>query len=177
MGHMGQRVLKELGRLQDKLQHTTSLLKKRVAPKATVPQSNHKPAAPVPHVPARSAPSTPTHVVLHVDTSSQDKYSKSVLNKLGEMEAELKKVTVEHQTNKAQAARPHSVDQVINHYEKMEHHEVPVNDFSEGHNWSHEGETDFIFGGHHHHDPDAAHKPDKEERKLKVADVPTTDTI
>jgi hypothetical protein len=33
----------------------------------------------------------------------------------------------------------------------QEREEVPVKDFAEGHNWSHQDETNFIFGRQKHH--------------------------
>lgn len=178
MGSMGKRVLNELGRLQTRLQHTTAMLRKRVQHKA-VPV---RPPAKTPAAAANEKPSAPPPVVLHVYTAEHDRYSKSVLNQLGQMENELKKVaSVRQRVERASKGRPRSVDQVIDHYEKMEHHQVPVNDFSEGHNWSHEGETDFIFGkenkqaqpkhfmgAHGVHQAHSQPKPDQEERKLKT---------
>lgn len=148
MGHMGQEVLAELSKLKKRLKHTTELLKKR---------TNVEPGA----AHAKGKP--------QLDTSA-------VLNKLNHLESVIEQHVVQAdekgpgpapQRPARKHTPPHSVQQVIDRYESQEQEEVPVKDFAEGHNWSHEDETNFIFGRQKHHGYNYnRHQPDQ-DRKLK----------
>jgi len=121
----------------------TSLLSECFLPQHVV-QADEKGHIPVPQRPARKH--TPPHSVQQVI----DRYESQARTGIG-LAASHCRPPLRAVAQRRRIVRQHAASARNGWVQLQEQEEVPVKDFAEGHNWSHEDETNFIFGRQKHH--------------------------
>ncbi len=121
----------------------TSLLSECFLPQHVV-QADEKGHGPAPQRPARKH--TPPHSVQQVI----DRYESQARTGIG-LAASHCRPPLRAVAQRRRIVRQHAASARNGWVQLQEQEEVPVKDFAEGHNWSHEDETNFIFGRQKHH--------------------------